>query len=592
MSDFQATLRRVGAQLIAKLSGWCGAQIARFKALLNDPKPAVSDLPKWVPRRPRAFAKMSVVTLILATLSWIFARSLDAGFDDPNDFEQVYNLNNVFTFARKSVKVHSNLFGASANPQATVSARIVKVLGGKKEEPIDDLENRFLRFSPGRIRPGETQITISVHPSLPNLKAALEKMKQAELIRYTPATPTRGEVYTLELGMDFLRLNEPEETFAEKFHFRTDQWIEKLWLFVIGLSAALAALFIMDFTQTVHYLRAKEFLKAILALLTELVKLLNRLWNILDFIKEPIPLKALLARIAQALEKFLDATSAQQSAIELSKTLREIKNGNSIETDSPDEKQSLKAVHQHALQLKACVRALNPRSLRPLMRIDLKTEIFEANQKLQEAYNNLKAKIDDLNLQRRGESDRHQSALEQKKQGITQGLNKFWSRPAMQQAIANLGKPVDPTLPDSEVFGDLPYVRAGGMKHDRSENKIWAVYDWFSFSIPSSETGTQTPIWLKIIKSQGSYSISLAEPDKQWNITPGTVCIPVVDQFGNPKDIFYAVKLKAAEGLNFKLDEEIRFAKSDIELTDPNPNPEAYLAPIDLPPRPKEIEIH
>lgn len=601
MSKAKASLQFALTKIFSKLKSTVGTLKNKVTRLIQDPKPIVSDLPRWALRRPRAFLKTLLVIGILITGSWIFTRSLDSGYDDPDEFEQIYNLNNWYISLRKSISIHFNLFGTSADSYSNVNAKLVEVLGKKKNLPIIDMENKYIRLSSENVRPGESKITLSVHPNYPNLKDALDKMAQSGLAQFSKSSKVRGEVYSLELALDVYRDGQKINTVAEIFHFRGDKIIERLFVSLIFFSGILAVLYISDLTKPVIYYRAGEVLKAIAALVLEFLNLIKRLIEISDFI--PInkpksigaPLKTLIEKIIQALENFLarpekveGSTTTNQTYSEARRELQEIKISGEVDLSSLDGKDFCQFVYNEIERIQKLVKKLRRSDIRPLRRDDMRDKISDANNALQTAYERLKEIIIELNKQREKKQLEHNNIKENKKKTIADGINSFLNRSDVQQDMSQLNRVFPLEVDQSEIF-KTPETYAKG-ETELISGKLQLTFPFFSFPIPNPECGTDKPIWIKITKTDQDFFISQPDSNKRLKVSPGVVILSITDAFGREQAIEYTVRLK--EKFIIKENKKIEIAPENIELSNPKPDPKDWLNKIELPPRPRIVKIN
>ena len=592
-----------GGQFFSTLSRPARRFYATLRKALQNPEPLLPDLPSWVPRRPRAFAKTLLVIAIMFVASWLFIRWLDVGFDDPNEFEQIYTLNNAFTGPKKEVSVNCNLFGGNSKQDASLKARLVKVLGhNSKDISIDILQSSFIEIWPAEVRPGKTEIVFAASPKYQSLKAALEDMAKAGFAEFAKPTRTRGEVYSLDLAMDVYRTGQRVQSVAETFHFRVDTIIERLFVALIILLGCLGALFIVDLTQTVAFVRAREFLRAAAAILSEVSKLLTRLLSIGEIIQDiqkPIiaSIKLILRYVAQALDKFT-AIPKRDKAVdkieyaEFETQPRYIDQAMSgLPPDETEEsEQVLRKLQDQTEDLRRHINSQKERGLRPLLRADMRAEISQANEHLQDAYGKLKSKIIELNAKRDEEQDRFYRAYDEKKKEIARMINDFFDRSSIKRDMAQLGKYFPVTEDPVEIF-ETPQVYAKG-ETEYDDRQLRLTFPSFVFPISDSHCGIEQAIWIKIEKQEsGGYSLSQASKNRQGTIPPGVTCISLTDHLGNVIEIKYCIKLRGEKTLAFQGSEVIAITPNHIDLAEPSPDPAKFLAKLDIPPRPKIITI-
>ncbi len=583
---------------------------ARVLNWFQESKPLVDDLPRWIPKRPRDSAKTFLVMVIVIVGNWFFIHALDAGYDSPDKFEQVYYLNNILTLARDEVACETNVFGLNASAELDTYAKLIRVLGKDKTISIDQSIREYVQFSPTVVRSGAAEITISSHASGGTLQAALQKMASAGVVRLTPATDTRGEVYSFDLEMEVYRGDYSLGTFTETYHFRTDTLSEHSTVWIVVLLAVVASVLVADFTGIASDLRWRQYFKAMAALLADVLYYLRYPLELaMDVGMPPLfnlvlgdILRRILQQLIKQLEKLIDASNSkeaqalrEQAQILLEKVDAHIGRAATNAAELPEQQKSLREVYEQTQALQKRLERLSRQPLRfryhkAIVSKDyLRQALTQAKATVRAGYEKLKETVSESNLKRKNNRKLHDDAKKERMIEISDALNSYLQRTNIKDDMAQLGQ-YFPLETDPAMLFKTPHAFARG-ENEFLGGTLQLIYPSFSFPVTIYEHSENEPIWLTIRNENDEYMIAQAPPDQKRNITTGTATVPAVGLLDNDVNIKYKIKVAPANSIALKDALEFTTTPSDIDLIQPQPDPEPWFIEEQPPKEPKEVKL-
>jgi hypothetical protein len=530
---------------------------------------------------------------------------LDAAYDSPSKFEQIYYLNNSFTFAKDAVIFHTNIFGVNSDPLLDTHAELFRIRGRTQNISINDLNGKYLQFSPATVRPGETAITIAALPGERSLQTALQKMVELGYVRFTSATREMGAVYSFDLELEVFRGPYSLGTFIETFHFRADAVIERSTFWLVVLLTGLAILFISDFTYPVLDYRWRQYFKAMAGTLTEVlhyltyaIKVAQKFPDVPAMINDD--LVALLKDIIKQLEKFIakfddkEAKALREEALELLKKVTEHKAPSvKMEAELTEWKNALENIIARTEQIQQRTLHLSKRRFRlfdvPLTRQSLHQAISQANQTVFSGFERLKTTIGEINLRRKDKQKLHEKTKEQRIGEIARLLDDYLDGQAIKQAMEKLGEPFPLNVDPEDLFKLRPIYTRGEFEYINGEQRL--VYPNFFFAVKTSETRDDDPIWFMIRKAGEDYVVAQADTDSKRNITSGTVTLPALNPQDNEVEVRYTIKVTPEKAAASKRTRDFKITPSDVKLITPDPTPEPWFEEVPTPEEPKEVKL-
>jgi hypothetical protein len=559
-------------------------------------KPRDEDFKKWylwwIPPRRWAFVIILALALAVLLARGLYARLvLDARFDDPDKFEQTYNLNGFFPLAEDAIKIESNLFGLDANKRLRTRAELRQWHGRTKADSIHKL-GQYLKFSPLTLWSSDPAITIATLPGEPNLQSSLQTLAKLGLVRFQPVSWTVGAVYSFDLEMEVYRDQYSIGRYIETFHLRADATVEKVAFYVAVFLVGVAILFIWDLTSVSFDYRWRQYFKAMAGVLTQALSSLKYpLALTLDLPGLPSVIKDILdnlvEKIVEQLIEKLEQLIAESDDVEASELRDDALNlrqkisahaALAIETEEQllAWKSSLQENIAHTERLQKRVEQLSRRHFRqfkaPLHRDALRAAVEQANKTLSDTFIRLKETISELNARRQAKRKRHDEVKSRRILEIIHTLNGFLSQPQIKEDMEQLGQTFPLESSPDQLFKTRPVFAHG--ENDYFGGKLQLIYPGFAFGVRISDDNDDEPIWLAIRKEKDEYTIAQATPDQKRNITLGSVTLPTADYYGKEVKIRYTIKTTPENARTEKDSPQFKIKQWNLEFIDPAPNPE------------------
>jgi len=591
----------VFSNLKLKTKGLIKRKLVRSKNLeqvqsetLDDNSPEFS---WWAPRNWSAFFKTLVLTLIILSISLIFIRVKDLGYDDPFEFEQVYYLNNSITISKKSVTINCNLFGSVTKSGSQVKAEIVHIKNKNIQTSINDLTENFFSISTLTLKPGKTEVTLKALPQYANLSEAFAAMAQQERIKLIPSTGWRGAIFSFELIMHVKRDDKRIRTVSEVFHFREDAWSERLFVIGVLLAIFVSILFIIEFRKMVNRSRKKkrnipliQYLRTILKMIRQVLLCIdfpNGEWKFfIPFVK--LAFDSIISSLDRALEKLEHKLEREEKPVHLRiiENFNDIKNSIDHEYIFENKKQLAEIVIRQCQEIETFIKKLTWREIKALPPGVLKDEILNLNQEMKNVYNQLKVSVNLYNRQREERKIQHENLKIQAKQNIVKGIKKFLERSDSKEDINQLARtfPVTPNINPKQIFKIEDAYSKGEFELIEGELKLF--FPFLSFPVPTAECGTQQPIFLEISRINEEYSL-FNPTHYKLHKKSGTVMVKATLE----KEVNIQYDIKFTDEISFRQNEEIKISMTQIELINPHPDPEEWFKLFELSQSPKLLKI-
>ncbi len=599
LSDFFKTLTVVNLQTKRR------TLTAKVKRWLSEPAPVTEDMPWWAPQR-RVGAIGSLLFIgIVALGGWLFVRALDSDYDDPNKYEQVYYLNNIFTVRKDAVTIEANLFGAEADSKLETHARLLRIHGDQgRVASLDTLKLKYVVISPAEIRPNEPTIRIEKLARQRHLHAALRELASHDLVRYLPPTQRRGAVYSFDLEMEVFRGPESLGLYEETFHFRGDAVVEQSTIFLALLFAGLSLLFIVDFSSIEMDLRWGKLLKAMAMQLAQVLHYLKlpaqvamEFWDLQPILSLAVGvvLRRVLERIVEQLERLV-SLSDQKEVRELHTEAQDLLAFlNQVAGQSPKNEaefslwqQSFKNLIARTEKIQQRLLFLGKRPLRfhskkpPLPLQQLEDALALTHAMVQHGFDNLRAALVTVNARRKERRRLHKAARAQRLTEIAARLNSALQQENLRSDIKKLGENFPRESTPQAIF-DTEDVRAEA-KTTFVEKKEDLYCDEFSFGVNVSERPQAELVWLQISKTGEEYTLAQASKNKKLKIPgPPSTVVAVFNDKDEEVWINYVIQIVLHRPQANKSTLRFETTSDDLDLIQPKPDPERWFVEI-IPP--------
>lgn len=554
----------------------------------------------WIPPRRRAFVITLTLALAMLLAKWLYARLvLDADFDNPDKFEQVYNLDGFFPFAEDAVKIESNLFGLNADRRLRTRAELRRWHGDAEADSIQKL-NKYLKFASLTIWSSEPTLNIAVLPGEPNLHSALQALVKLGLVRFQRASLTRGVVYSFDLEMEVYRGDHSIGAYMETFHFRADSKLEILAFAAAVALAFCAFAFVLDLTDVAWDYRWRKYFKVMAGILAEVLYNLKfpikQTLEVFDFLPPLARVvnelsERIINQLVEKLEQFIavaDDAEVKTLRDESLTFLKQVKAHAALPLKTENElmvwKQSLEDIVGRTEQLRARLTQLSKRRYRrfkaPLSREALTRAIKLANKTLLDTSANIVEVINQVNGQRRHKRRQHEERKSDRRNEIAHTLNDYLDRPHIKHDMEKLGQYFQPEIEATTIFATPGFQAEGKIKSSGKIKDDRRCYDEIFFPAPLSKSAEEK-IWLVIAKKpEEYYEVAPVDKSREPDLPSAVTILFAVNPPGNQVPIYYTVEMTSKIGRLIRDQRVFQIAPLDIALRQPRPDPEPWFAEI------------